>query len=92
MGFTAAMRTRRSVEELRRVLAVEMVCAAQALELRAPLRPAPATGALLGSLRTRVDALQEDRYLGSDLYAAEDWLRSDAWRSAVESVLSEALV
>ncbi len=90
MGFTAAMRTRRSVEDLRRVLAVEAMCAAQALELRAPLRPAPATGALLRSLRTRVPALEEDRVLAGDLRAAEEWLRDGAWRAAAGEVV-EAL-
>ena len=86
MGFTAAMRTRRSVEDLRRVLAVEAVSAAQALELRAPLRPAPATGALLASLRGFVPQLHADRHLGDDLRAAEAWLRDGVWR-AVEGLL-----
>src|ERR1019366_8779759 len=54
MGFAAALRSRRSLELLRQVVAVEMVCAAQALELRAPLHPGPGTGALLASLRGRV--------------------------------------
>jgi len=86
MGWTAALRTRRSVEDLRRVLAVEMVCAAQALELRAPLRPAAATAALLGSLRAAVPALHEDRFLGGDMAAAEAWLRAGEWRDAVEAL------
>jgi histidine ammonia-lyase len=91
MGFTAAMRTRRSVEELRRVLAVEAVCAAQALELRAPLRPAPATGALLASLRAVVPHLDADRHLGDDLRAAEEWMRAEAWRGAVGGVVESLL-
>jgi len=91
MGFTAALRTRRSVEDLRRVLAVEMMCAAQALELRAPLRPAPATGALLASLRTRVPPLGEDRFLGDDMGNAESWVREGVWRDALSGVV-EVLV
>ena len=86
MGWTAALRTRRSVEDLRRVLAVEAVCAAQALELRAPLRPGPATGALLGSLRLRVAHLQDDRVLAGDLLEAEAWLRDGDWRRALDGV------
>jgi histidine ammonia-lyase len=74
MGFNAAMRTRRSIADLRRVLAVEAVGAAQALELRAPLRPGPGTAALLGSLRRRVAHLDEDRVLAPDLAAAETWI------------------
>ncbi|MGA2282961.1 MAG: histidine ammonia-lyase [Candidatus Dormibacteria bacterium] len=86
MGFAAALRSRRSLDLLREVLAVEVVCAAQALELRAPLHPGPATGALLRSLRQRVAHLEADRPLAPDLEAAAEWLRSGEWRAAVEPV------
>ena len=85
MGFVAALRTRRSVELLRRVLAVEAVAAAQAIELRAPLRCGPGCGAVVASLRERVAHLETDRILGPDLAAAEAWLRDGAWRGAAES-------
>jgi histidine ammonia-lyase len=87
MGYEAALRTRRSVEALRQVLAVELLCAAQALELRAPLRPARATSALLAALRERVPPLQADRMLAGDLETTEHWLRGDAWREAVQSTV-----
>jgi histidine ammonia-lyase len=83
MGWNACWRTRSSVVDLRRVLAVEAVCAAQALELRAPLRPGPATAALLASLRSVVPFLDSDRVLAGDLLAADGWLESDAWRAAL---------
>jgi histidine ammonia-lyase len=93
MGWTAALRTRRSVDDLRRVLAVEILCASQALELRAPLRPAPATGALLASLRTRVATLEEDRFLGADMRAVESWMRSLEGLEAVSGAVgAEALL
>ena len=86
MGFAAAVRSRRSLDLLRQVIAVEVVCAGQALELRAPLHPGPATGALLGSLRRRVAHLDSDRLLAPDLEAAVEWLRDGEWRAAVESL------
>ena len=67
------------------MVAVELVCAAQALELRAPLHPGSATGALLASLRGRVAHLDADRPLAPDLEAAAEWLRGGDWREAVES-------
>ena len=85
MGFAAALRSRRSLELLRQVLAVEVVCAAQALELRAPLHPGPATGALLRSLRQRVAHLEADRPLAPDLEASVEWLRDGEWRAAAEA-------
>ena len=86
MGFTAAMRTRRSVATLRRVLAAELVAAAQALELRAPLRPGPATGAVLASLRRFVAHLDDDRVLAGDLDAAVEWLRAQSWDETLAGV------
>jgi histidine ammonia-lyase len=83
MGWTAALRTRASVDDLRRVLAVEAVCAAQGLDLRAPLRPGPGTAALLASLRAHVATLDADRVLAGDLLSACAWLESDEWRAAL---------
>ena len=54
MGWSAARKLRRSVDALTRVLAVELVTAARGLDLRAPLRPAPATGAVVAALRATV--------------------------------------
>jgi histidine ammonia-lyase len=62
-----------------------VVCAAQALELRAPLHPGPATGALLRSLRTSVAHLEADRPLAPDLEAAAEWVRGGEWRAAVDA-------
>jgi histidine ammonia-lyase len=86
MGFTAAMRTRRSVASLRRVLAAELVAAAQALELRAPLRAGPATAAIVRSLRQRIAHLDDDRVLAGDLDEAVEWLRRGGWREALPGV------
>ena len=83
MGFEAALRTRRSVQGLRTVIAVEMLCAAQALDLRAPLEPAAGTGALRASLRRHVPVLTVDRAVGDDLSATEAWLATGEWRAAL---------
>src|SRR5690606_10938321 len=45
MGWAAARKLRRAIDGLARVLAIELVTAARALDLRAPLDPAPATAA-----------------------------------------------
>ena len=46
MGWAAARKLRRSVDGLTRVLAIELLTATRALDLRAPLEPAAATGAV----------------------------------------------
>ena len=94
MGWTAALRTRRSVAELRRVIAVEAVCAAQALDLResdAALHAGPGTAALRDSLRGRVQHLDQDRFLAPDLAAAEAWLASPEWRAGAEAAIGALL-
>ena len=87
MSFEAAQRTRRSVPNLRAVLAVELLCAAQALELRAPLKPAPGTGALLSGVREQCAPLEADRILAEDLAAVEDWLRGEHWNDVLTGVV-----
>ena len=86
MGYEAALRTRRSLGMLVSVLAVEVLAAAQAIEMRHPLRPAPATGALVAALRARTPSLGADRVLSGDLEAAEAWTREGDWRDALASV------
>src|SRR3954464_12271200 len=55
MGWSAARKLRRAVDALTRVLAIELLTAARALDLRAPLQPGPATGAVVALLRDAVD-------------------------------------
>jgi histidine ammonia-lyase len=87
MAWGAARKLRRSVDNLRRILAIELVCAGAALDLRAPLRPARGTGAALAALRTRVAPPGPDRWLSPDLLAAEDLLRSGAVLAAVNAAV-----
>jgi histidine ammonia-lyase len=86
MGYEAALRTRRSVELLRAVLAIEVLSASQAVEMRHPLRAAAATGAVIASLRARAPSLAEDRVLSGDVEAAEAWAREGAWREALTEI------
>jgi histidine ammonia-lyase len=55
--------------------------------LRAPLRPGPATGAVVASLRQRVAHLDEDRVLAGDLEEAVEWLGQRAWHGALDDLV-----
>jgi histidine ammonia-lyase len=70
MGWSAARKLRRSVDGLRRVLAIEVLTAARALDLRGPLEPAAATGAVRAALRRRVAGPGPDRHLAPEIEAA----------------------
>jgi histidine ammonia-lyase len=85
MGWGAARKLRASVANLTRIIAVELVCAAHGIDLRAPLQPGPGTGAALRAVRERVDGPGPDRHLAPDLAAAEDLIASGTLLGAVEA-------
>jgi len=79
MGWHAARKLRTSVDNLRRILAIEMVAAARAIDLRAPLAPAASTGRAISTLRTVVPGPGPDRFLTPDLEAADSLIRQNAF-------------
>ncbi len=89
MGWSAARKLRRSVDGLARVVAVEYLTAARALDLRAPLEPSPATGAALALLRRNVEGPGPDRFLAPEIEHAYDDVRSGALVRAVEDTIGE---
>ncbi|MEU6154156.1 histidine ammonia-lyase [Actinosynnema sp. NPDC047251] len=78
MGWSAARKLRKAVDGLRTVLAVELLTAARALDLRAPLKPAPATAAAVAKLRVSVQGPGPDRHLAPEIAAAEELIRNGA--------------
>jgi histidine ammonia-lyase len=84
MGMTAARHAREVVSNAEVVIALEALVAAQALDLRAPLEPAAATGAARDAIRARVAFLDADRELGPDIAAVTDLLRTGALLESVE--------
>jgi histidine ammonia-lyase len=85
MGWTAARKLRRSLTNLRAIIAAELMCAAHGLSLRAPLTPAPATGAVLELIRGRVPGPGPDRPLASDLAAVDELVASGAVLETAEA-------
>lgn len=67
MGVHAAWKLRRIVDNVTNVLAIELLCAAQGIHLRAPLRPASGLNAVYEALRAHVSPLEEDRPLYQDI-------------------------
>jgi len=86
MGWSAARKLRRSVDGLTRVLAIELLTAARGLELRAPLQPSAATGAVVTALREGVAGVGPDRFLAPEIEYAVQLVASGGALAAVESV------
>lgn len=85
MGWGAARKLRSAVDNLRRILAIELDCGSRALELRAPLLPAAGTAAAVAALREVVPGAGPDRWLAPELGAVEELLRAGAVTAAVEA-------
>ncbi len=80
MGWHAARKLRRSVDGLRRVLAIELVTAARALQLRAPLEPSAPTAAVVEALAAMGSVPGPDRVVSTELAGATAFCASLEWR------------
>ena len=89
MAWGAVRKLRQVVDNVRRILAIELVIGARAVELRAPLQPAAPTAAAIEALRRHVAGPGPDRVLAPELGAAERMLREGAIEAAVRSAGAE---
>jgi histidine ammonia-lyase len=87
MGWAAGRKLRTVLGNLARILAVELVTAARAAELRSPLRPAPGTAAVIAALRQTVPGCGPDRFLAPELAAATDLILGDDITTAAAAVI-----
>ncbi|MFN2398873.1 MAG: histidine ammonia-lyase [Gemmatimonadaceae bacterium] len=69
MAMGAACKLRRIVANVTNVLAIELLCAAQAVDFRRPLRPGRGVGAVHARVRQIVEPLERDRVLSDDIAA-----------------------
>jgi histidine ammonia-lyase len=74
MGATAALHARNVLANVQRILAIELLCAAQALDFRLALVPGTAPGsgvaAAHAAVRAQIAHVDADRELGPDIDAA----------------------
>jgi histidine ammonia-lyase len=87
MGVTAARKARTILENSEQVLAIELLCAAQARDFGPELRAGKGAEAVHACLRSRVAALDADRFMQPDLQAAVELLRSGELVRAVEAAV-----
>ncbi len=87
MGWAAARKLRKVVENTARILAIELVTSARAIEMREGLKPSPATGNVIAKLRTKVGGVGPDRFLSPELEAAVVLVNSGEITKAAREVL-----
>jgi histidine ammonia-lyase len=74
MGWSAARKLRTAISNLTHIIAIELVTAARAIELRAPLTPSPVSAKIISALRQSVAGPGPDRYLSPELIAASEFV------------------
>jgi len=85
MGVTAARKAREILDNTEYVLAIELLCAAQARELRDGLRAGAGAQALYDLVRAHVPPLERDRYLSDEIAVVRRLLRDGTVVAAVEA-------
>ena len=90
MGWEAALRTYRSLATLRQVLAIEALCAAQAVRLRKPLAPGKGTRQLLEELTAAVPHMLKDRFLAPDIDRITEYVASGSWHALIPAHQGDA--
>ena len=86
-GPTAAHKLTAIVNNLELILACELLCAAQALETRRPLKSSPALGAAYALVRQVIPPLAGDRSPHDDIESARQLIASGALQKAVEDTI-----
>jgi histidine ammonia-lyase len=82
MGMTGALKLRQIVEHAERIVGIELMCAAQGLEFRQPLKPGREIERAYAAVRSIVPRLEQDRVLGPEIEAMAAAVRAgafDAW-------------
>jgi histidine ammonia-lyase len=77
------------IDNVKKILAGELLCAAQALDFHRPLAPAPATGAVWRAIRERVPFVERDRPVAPLWERVVDLVEAGEIVGRVRAVLGE---
>jgi histidine ammonia-lyase len=87
MGSIAALKLRTVVENVHRVIAIELLCAAQGIDFLKPLAPGRGSGKARELIRERVPFLEHDRMISLDIAHVVDLVRDDWFIGEVHSTI-----
>jgi histidine ammonia-lyase len=89
MGNAAGLKAWQVLGNSERVVAIELLAGAQALEFLAPLSPGAGTAAARAFIRTISPRVSEDRPLSGEIEAVADAIRNGSLLAAVEEEVGE---
>jgi histidine ammonia-lyase len=79
MGVTSAHKVRQIVEHAQQVIAIEILCAAQMLDFRKPLKPGAGVQKAYELVRSYVSKLENDRVLAPDIAKITEVVKESAF-------------
>ena len=77
MGANAAVKGKRVVDNVEKVLAIELLTACQAIEFRKPLKTSPQLQSVISAFREQVTFNNSDRFMHADMMKAVDFIRNN---------------
>ena len=86
MAMGAAWKLRRILHDVQHVLAIELMCAAQGIDHRAPLRPGAGVAEAHRTVRALIAPLEADRVLGTDIETLADAVARGRFVPAAEAI------
>ena len=89
MGVTAGRKLHEILDNVTSSLAIELLCASQAIELLRPLKSNPALEAVMTLVRKYVEPIEEDRTFHQDIAALESIIANNTLLNSVTNVLGE---
>jgi len=92
MGWHAARKLRRSIDGLSRVVAIELLTSARAMDMRAPVAPSAVSAAVVAQLRTRIEGPGTDRYLAPEIAHAHAMVVDGSLLTAARNATQGELV
>ncbi len=87
MGTISARKCREIVKNTEHVIAIELLCAAQAMDLFTNTKPGEGTLAAYRTIRENISHLEEDRILSKDIETMMQLLKSGKILNAVEKAV-----
>ena len=90
MGWSAARKLRRAIDGAQRVVAIEILTAARAMDMRAPLAPSAVSAAVVAKLRESTPGPSTDRYMAPEIAAAVAAVQDGSLLIAAETTVKQA--
>ncbi|MBM7702060.1 histidine ammonia-lyase [Metabacillus iocasae] len=88
MGTIGSRHAHQIIQNVRRVVAIELICALQAVEYRGVDRMASFTRAIYEEVRQLIPSITQDRVFSKDIEKAASWLKDVNWPSFMKKHLS----